>query len=272
VATIVIIALILASDIISPVRALTVGAHNVSLQRYDYRIRIDRDDELGKMLQSFNSMAKGLQEKELMGRMVSQTAMMVAADEKSRQAAEKGMKLEVAIMYIAVPGFSTFLETFSTVELIRELKLQVDVVCRTIIANGGDIDKLMGEKILAVFYNKEEKQTSIDSAVRTVACLREAERKGQLNFPITIGIHYGEVIAGLLGVGDHRDFTVIGDSVNTAARICAKASELPRERFLVSSFVADKLNKRQIELRKFGQVSLKGKAEHVELFQLFFNN
>lgn len=267
---IVLIALILAADITNPIKELTIGAKNVSKRRYDYKIPVHRQDELGQLLSRFNSMTRGLQEKELMGKMVSNSAKMIAADETSRRAAEEGMRLDVTVMYIAVPGFSMFLETLQTNELIGELKTQIDVLCRIIIENGGDIDKMMGEKILAVFYGKEGLDDSVRSAINTIEQIRGAERLGNLSFPVTAGIHCGTVIAGLLGIGNHRDFTVIGDSVNTAARICSKAAELPRERFLVSGNLAERIRNTDIELRDHGEVELKGKAGTIKLFQLFF--
>lgn len=265
---IVLLSLLLAADLTRPVQALRIGAQNVSKMNYNYRIPTGRDDELGQLLLTFNSMLKGLKEKELMGKMVSKSARRVAGDEESRRAAEQGIKLKVIILYLAVPSFATFVETMNKSDLINELKAQIETLCRIILDCNGDIDKLMGEKVLAVFYLENDSEAM--NLVKAIELIRNAERMGKLPFPVTIGAHYGEVIAGLLGVGNQRDFTIIGDTVNTAARICTKAAELPRERFLVSSRIASMIDARAIELRDFGEVELKGKAETIRLFQLFF--
>jgi len=267
---IVLLAVVLASDFVRPIRDLTHGAANVSQQNYSFRIAIDRHDQLGDILLAFNSMTKGLSEKELMGRMVSRSAKAMAADVERLKAAEAGFKMEVAILYIAVPSFASFIGMMPSPELIAELKKHTETLCRIIIDCGGDIDKLMGEKLLAVFYSEIEGTGKSDKLLAAVEQIRKAERQGILPFPVTTGAHQGEVIAGLLGVGNHRDFTIIGDPVNTAARICSKASELPRERFLVSSEIARTARNNNIEFRNFGEVELKGKAETIELFQLFF--
>ncbi|GAB4282896.1 MAG: hypothetical protein Kow0029_28730 [Candidatus Rifleibacteriota bacterium] len=261
---------LLSADISDPIKELTRGVINVSKQNYFYRISIKREDELGMLLENFNNMAKGLLEKELMGKMVSNAAKMIAADENSLKVAEEGIRVEVTIVYISVPGFSIFLDAMSSNELIGELKDQIEKICRIIIQNGGDIDKLMGEKVLAVFYSAKDSKDAIAGALKTISEIRKAERSGELGFPVAIGMHKGEVIAGLLGFGKQRDFTVIGDSVNTAARICAKAGELPTERFLISKAVKEMITDQKIELREYGEVELKGKAETIELFQLLF--
>lgn len=266
------IAIILGNDFIAPVRQLTSGAHNIRLQNYAVRLKAFRSDEIGDILRSFNEMARGLQEKEIMGKMVSNSARKITSDENSLQAAEKGIKLEVVALYIAVPHFATFIESLDPNEIMEDLKVHIEQICKIIINNNGDVDKLMGEKVLAVFYNPQDLARSLKDALNAVQALRESERSGKLKFPLTIGIHTGEVLAGLLGAGSNRDFTVIGDTVNTAARICAKGSNLPRERVLISESAIKNLATRNYQLRNFGKVQLKGKASSLELFQIFFKN
>ncbi|MGM0600679.1 MAG: adenylate/guanylate cyclase domain-containing protein [Candidatus Rifleibacteriota bacterium] len=267
---IIFIAILLGNDFISPVRHLTNGAHNIRLQNYRVRLPVSRNDELGELLKSFNEMARGLQEKEIMGKMVSNSARKVTDNEDSLQKAEKGMKLNIAALYIAVPHFATFIETMDSKELIEDLKFQIEHICKIIIDNNGDVDKLMGEKVLAVFYNGDNIARSLEDALNASQALRNSERSGNLKFPLTIGIHTGEVLAGLLGAGSNRDFTVIGDTVNTAARICMKGSNLPRERILISASAVEHLKEKNYELRSFGEVELKGKAASLKLYQIFF--
>ena len=264
------IAIILGNDFISPIRQLTNGAHNIRLQNYSIRLTSSRNDEIGDILKSFNEMARGLQEKEIMGKMVSKSARLITGNEASLQKAEKGMKLNIVALYIAVPHFATFIETMNSKDLIEDLKFQIEHICKTIMDNNGDVDKLMGEKVLAVFYNSENINKCLEDALNAAQTLRNSERSGKLKFPLTIGIHTGEVLAGLLGAGSNRDFTVIGDTVNTAARICSKGSNLPRERVLISESAVQNIELNNYELRNFGEVQLKGKASALKLYQIFF--
>lgn len=268
---IVLLSLIVAGDITGPIKELTAGVKMVAAENYDYRIKSGRSDELGQILLSFNRMARGLQEKELMGQMVSGAARKVAFDEESLVRAEKGQRLQVTVLYLAVPEFSCFLGSMKPEQMIKDVSRQISVLCRIILDNNGEVDKIIGEKILAYFYCPEGLQKSNEQALMAMRAIRSAERESGLAFPVTIGIHCGEVIAGLLGVGSRRDFTIIGDPVNTAARICARASELPRDRFLVSSSIAESVPANIAIFRAFGEVQLKGKAESVSLCQVLFD-
>ncbi len=125
--------------------------------------------------------------------------------------------------------------------------------------------------MLAVFYSPDAIETSVKNALNTIEEIQKSERLGNLKFPVTIGLHCGEVIAGLLGVGKQRDFTIIGDPVNTAARIASKASELQRNRALVSQKIKEIAKETPTKFSPYGQVELKGKSEQVNLFSAKFH-
>ncbi len=261
---VVLLTLLVASDVALPVRQLHAGVKMMASQQYDFRIASNRSDELGQMLQAFNGMARGLQERELMGQMVSRAARRIASDEKSLRKAESGMHLDVTVLYLSVPGFAELQKKLASEDLLAGVSAQVDVLCGIIINNDGEADKIIGEKILAYFYSPEGLKKSNAMAMRALQIISEAERDGLLPFPVAAGIHCGSVIAGLLGISSKRDFTIIGDTVNTAARINAQASELAEQRYLVSTLAADGFEDKN-RLSPFGSVALKGKTETVDL-------
>ncbi|HMM61201.1 MAG TPA: adenylate/guanylate cyclase domain-containing protein, partial [Candidatus Rifleibacterium sp.] len=260
----VLLTLLVASDVALPVRQLHAGVKMMASQQYDFRIASNRSDELGQMLQAFNGMARGLQERELMGQMVSRAARRIASDEKSLRKAESGMHLDVTVLYLSVPGFAELQKKLASEDLLAGVSAQVDVLCGIIINNDGEADKIIGEKILAYFYSPEGLKKSNAMAMRALQIISAAERDGLLPFPVAAGIHCGSVIAGLLGISSKRDFTIIGDTVNTAARINAQASELAEQRYLVSTLAADGFEDKN-RLSPFGSVALKGKTETVDL-------
>lgn len=269
-AAIVILSMLVSADITTPVRLLTTGVKMVAGQRYDYRLPASRKDELGQMMLAFNSMARGLQEREVMGQMVSRAARRMAGDEESLRKAEEGQHLQVTVLYLAVPAFGRLIESMHTHELLEKTSAQVDALCGIIMNNDGEADKIIGEKILAYFYSPEGLGASNAMAMQTLAVIRDAERDGQLPFPVTAGVHAGEIIAGLLGISSSRDFTIIGDPVNTAARICVRAAELAGERYLVSESVAATIKSDLVKFQTWGSVQLKGKSEVVKLMQVIF--
>ncbi len=269
---IILLSLLVLGDISSPVNALTTGVKMISQQRFEYRIVSSRSDELGQILQSFNTMARALQEKEVMGQMVSGAARRISSDKESLRLAEIGQRLDVTVLYISVPGFELLMDSLGAAQLIEDVARHIDQLCGLLVKNGGEVDKIMGEKILAYFFSSEGLEESNRSAFMAMNAIRLGERGGELPFPVSVGIHCGEVIAGLLGVGDKRDYTIIGDPVNTAARICARGSELPCDRFLLSEEVLKSVDDRSAKTRPFGEVALKGKAATVELCQVLYGN
>lgn len=177
------------------------------------------------------------------------------------------MHLDVTVLFIfRCRGSLSCRKKLAPEDLLAGVSSQVDVPCGIIINNDGEADKIIGEKILAYFYSPGRSEKSNAMAMHTLKIISEAAQEGLLPFPVAAGVHCGSVIAGLLGISSKRDFTIIGDTVNTAARINAQAAELPEQRYLVSTLAAGGCGFED-SLTPFGSVSLKGKAESVELLQ-----
>ena len=257
-----------ASDIMLPIAALTEGTRQISLQNYFYRIDLDRSDELGQLCASYDRFAKGLAEKEVMGKMLSRSAQRAMAGNTDASEVLSGSKREFALIFIGSTDFAQRLSGENTDELFKQLKNQVAQLCRIVIENGGDIDKLMGDKILGVFaIDGNNSQTARQSAINAAHMIVQTEQAGELHFPVAIGVNAGEVISGMLGFGAKRDFTVIGDAVNVSARIEKEAEKMPAQRCLFSQdFVSGFANASLFRLHS--EAALKGKSATLKLYRL----
>ena len=98
-----------------------------------------------------------------------------------------------------------------------------------------------------------------------VASLIETSEK--LSFKVSVGVNYGQVISGYLGVGGKRDFTIIGDPVNVAARIAVFAEKLKSNRLVVSKYVKDLIEK-NIKTEEYGEVLFKGKSQPSKVYRI----
>lgn len=161
-------------------------------------------------------------------------------------------KLTTTLFYSDIRDFTGFAEQNSPEHVVRFLNdlmtLQVVILGR----HGGDVDKMIGDAVLARF-------DGADGAVRAVAAAREImEEVSRTDLPrgLGIGIFRGEVISGAIGPEDRRDFTVIGDAVNVAARLCSVASE---GEIVVAAELADE------NFRAAEHVSVKGRQEAVAI-------
>ncbi len=133
-------------------------------------------------------------------------------------------RITTTLFFSDVRDFTGFSEQHSPEEVVHFLNdvmtLQVEILEK----HGGDIDKMIGDAVLARFDRKDGRAQSVRAAQE----IQAAVKKAQLPRLLGIGIYTGEVISGTIGPASRRDFTVIGDAVNVASRLCssAKAGEI----------------------------------------------
>lgn len=127
--------------------------------------------------------------------------------------------VDCTLFFSDVRGFTVFSERHAPRRVIdvlnRIIALQVDVLE----AAGGDVDKFIGDAVFARF----EGQDRAAAAVRAAAEIQRQLRDGALPLSVGIGIASGAVVAGVIGAADRYDYTVLGDAVNVASRLCSAA-------------------------------------------------
>ncbi|MBI3039612.1 HAMP domain-containing protein, partial [bacterium] len=255
-----------ASDILVPIGKLTHGMKTIERGEFEIRLPNERNDEFGNLFQSFNFMARGVEEAYLMGKMVSNSARSAMETREGESLAQDGMRKEVTILFIGVIDFETLIKTHNPEELLKKLNHHVEFVSKNIIEAGGDIDKLIGDKVLAVF-KMDDTRVGAKMALKTVQTLMSEGSSGKTPFPMAVGINSGNVISGLLGSGSRRDFTIIGDSVNLAARVEALAEKIHGTKVVITEATKELLGD-SYHFKKLDISSVKGKKHEVTLFQL----
>ncbi len=249
------------SDLLLPIKRLIEGVKSVEKGDYKFRTEFSRNDELGILCDSFDKMMKGLEEKQLMNRMVSKSALNVASNHSENES----KKVDVVLLYISVPDFDKIMKRTPIDELFYKLRKQIANIAGTILEAGGDIDKIMGEKLLIAFNIEKDKIK--ESVLMICKTVQQIIKNDNLDFEVAIGVNYGQVISGYLGVGEKRDFTVIGDPVNVSARIESLAEKQEENRLLISETFY-KLAEKEINARIFGEVELKGKSQPMKVYVL----
>lgn len=130
------------------------------------------------------------------------------------------MRTRCTLFYSDIRDFSSFAEANEPEEVVHFLNRLLAIVVDEIKRAGGDVDKLIGDAVLARFQGEDAEARAIQAARAALAATVSA----RLPRGIGIGLYTGEVISGTVGSADRMDFTVIGDSVNLAARLCAAAA------------------------------------------------
>jgi len=146
------------------------------------------------------------------------------------------------------------------------LQAQADVVVK----HGGDIDKFVGDELMARFTGEDMELRAARCAVGMIEAVAAVNaKKGDQQLAVGVGVNAGDVVFGPMGAEHRLDFTVIGDSVNLAARLCsaAKGGEV-----LITKPIRDALEKAggtdgEIEVEELEPIRVKGKAEPIPIFR-----
>jgi adenylate cyclase len=188
----------------------------------------------------------------------------------------KGERRTVTVIFSDIADFTVLSERLPTDEVVNILNEFLTHMTNVIFRNNGTLDKYTGDGIMAVFGNigKVDIKTNVYRAVKTaIEMALELEilqkkwiNSGLMPLQIRIGVCTGEVIVGNIGSPQQKELTVIGDSVNTASRLEELNKKLNTSTLISRStyeYVKD-----EVKVKPFGLVSLKGKNEQVEIFEL----
>jgi adenylate cyclase len=174
---------------------------------------------------------------------------------------------DVTVLFADIVGFTRRSERMSPASVAQLLNQCFAVLCETVFAEEGMLDKFVGDAVFAVFGAPLSQPDHAARALRTAEAMREAVRKLPIDPPVTlrIALNSGVATAGDIGSPRRREYTVLGDVVNTCARLVASACE-PGQ-IVLSASTLDRLG-RNPGARPLGPVQLRGRDSAVEVFAL----
>jgi len=265
----------LAGSITGPIRVLVEAMREVLRGNLRRRAHLQRTDELGFLGRSFDEMVGGLEDRERIrhtfGRFVSRDVAEAVLNDRVPLAGER---LEVSILFQDIRGFSALAATLDPAALLRMLNRFFTEVVAAVEAEGGVVKQFTGDGVMALFGAPQARADHVERAVH--AALGIVDRLARLNLrlqadntpplQIGIGIHTGEVVAGLIGPDERVEYGVVGDPVNLASRIEALTKDLTAT-ILVSKEIAERLGP-QFVLGHVALVPVKGKAHPIEVVEL----
>lgn len=184
----------------------------------------------------------------------------------------RAARREVTVFFTDILHFTAICERLSPEDVVELLNGYFRIVSQAVRTHRGRVAKFIGDGIMITFGAPERNPWQASDAVRAALDIRRAmvdynERLAHRELPaieIGMGIHQGTVIAGIVGSDELVEYTVIGDAVNTAARIESLAHTSPPP-ILVSASIAERLDAR-FRLRALSSVAVKGKSEQIEIF------
>jgi class 3 adenylate cyclase len=224
-------------------------------------------DETGRLAVSFNRMVAGLEERERLREAFSAFVDPRVADRVMGEGARlEGEEGEVTVLFLDIRGFTAFAERSSAREVVGELNRFYELVVPVLACHGGHANKFVGDGLLAVFGAPERLGDHADrgvaAALEIAGVVRDAYGD---SLRIGIGVNSGPVVSGTVGGGGRLEFTVIGDTVNTAARV-EEVTRATGDDVLVTESTRALLEDDHGGFLERGSVPLKGKSERVRLY------
>ena len=177
---------------------------------------------------------------------------------------------ELCFLFTDIRGFTSLCEKVQPKEVIRLLNHYLDIETKIIFDNGGDIDKYVGDEIMAFFSGAKKEINACKAAMEIrKAMYREKQlalEKGADAIAVGIGINSGSVVFGSVGSETRKDFTSIGDTVNLAARL-ESANKEYGSKSIISRAVYEKLGK-DFVCRELDYITVKGKTKPVRIYEV----
>ena len=261
------LSLLLARTILQPLWHLRRGTEQVATGDLSVRVPMTGTDEAGRLAGSFNQMVQGLQERQRLHEAFGAFVDPSVADRVLEEGPMlEGEDVEVTVLFLDIRAFTSYAERSSAREVVARLNEFFGEVVPVLARHGGHANKFVGDGLLGVFGAPDRLVDHADRAVAAaleIACLVRARFGDGLQ--IGIGINSGPVVAGTVGGGGHVEFTVIGDAVNTAARV-EEVTRATGDEILITEATRCLLTEGSVEVDPRPTVELKGKTEEVRLW------
>ena len=188
-----------------------------------------------------------------------------------------GQEQEATILFSDIRGFTSMSETMAPNEVVETLNDYFNLMIEIIFKYNGTLDKIIGDALMVIYGAPNATEQDTENAVLTAIEMQEKliqfnqDRIINLKQPIKIGIgiNRGKVISGNIGSKQQMNFTVIGDSVNLASRLCSVAAS---DEIIVSDAVWKKVKHiKSYKSKKLNPVKVKGKVKPIEIKEILYN-
>ena len=181
-----------------------------------------------------------------------------------------GENRDIAVMFVDIRGFTPLSESLEPEQVVDILNGYLELTTRCIFRHGGTLDKFVGDATMAVFNSPFNTEDYIYKAILTAWDIVQGGNKIEEEFVkrygkhvgFGVGVNCGPAVVGNIGCDFRMDYTAIGDTVNTAARLEANA---PRGNVYISQSVREALGDR-ITVEDVGEIPLKGKSKGVFVY------
>jgi class 3 adenylate cyclase len=211
----------LRSLVLSPIQAIGSLCAQVTSGSFEGRVDVRGKNEIGELARTVNQMVGGLRERFELTKYVSRGTIGALTE------GQRPQRVERTLLFTDVRGFTAYTEKVDPEQVVEALNRLLERQSEIIHEWGGDIDKFVGDEVVSVFAGEGAAARACGAAVAIVR-LCESRKLDFDGLQVGLGAATGAIIQGMIGSERRADFTVIGDSVNVASRLCsiAKAGQV----------------------------------------------
>ncbi|MGY3090624.1 adenylate cyclase [Hymenobacter sp. UYAg731] len=250
--------------------AMNRGAFDFVVKPVDFADLELTIEKTADQVRQLRDTLRAIQENNILKMYVDETVLnfMTRPDFENRLLASE--TVEATVIFLDICGFTALAEKLPPTDVVSLLNTYFDLVVKEFIAQGGHVDKFMGDAVMAVFRGEHHLDRAIDAALSARTALQQSQAPLPPGFDyrpkVSIGINTGEVVSGNIGSASLKrlDYTVIGDVVNMSQRLqsAAKAGQI-----IISEAVYLKV-KESFHCQYIDEVALKNKALPVKIYEV----
>ncbi len=261
--------------IVKPLNQLHQGVEALARGNYQTAVRVKSNDEIGDLTREFNTMVASLREKEIIRDMFSKYLSPDIADFilKNRDKVSFGGEVvRLSIMFADIRGFTSFSEKLPPKDIVRFLNSYLTRMVDIVFQYHGTLDKFLGDGLLAIYGapvpDENHAYHAIQAGLAMIEHMAEYNKQrlswGEEPIYLGIGINSGDTLVGNIGSGQRTEYTVIGDTVNTASRLEGLAGE---NELLISAATYEEVRD-LVECVPLGDFIVKNRVEPVTVYKV----
>jgi adenylate cyclase len=249
---------------------LEMGRVAVEVAKGNFRARVQgvsSKDEIGDLGRRMNDMIVGLNERFQLEKFVSGGTLAAIRLAQHQGVRLGGERRRATMLFCDIRGYTSFAEHRDPEVVVEVLNFYFQRLGDLVAEHGGDIDKFVGDQILAIFIGEDMECKAVRCALKMQAASTQvASERPDWDLALGIGINAGEVVMGAMGSQSRMDYTVLGDHVNQAARLCGHAGRA--QTLLTETVWRAVAEVPEFAGRALAPISLKGKSESVAVYEV----
>ena len=261
--------------IVKPLNQLHRGVQELARGNYQTTVNVISHDEIGDLTREFNTMVASLREKEIIRDMFSKYLSPDIADYilKNRDKVSFGGEVtKLSVMFADIRGFTAFSEKLPPKDIVRFLNSYLTRMVDIVFQFNGTLDKFLGDGLLAIYGapvpDENHAYHAVQAGLNMIEHMEEYNKQrvswGEEPIYLGIGINSGNTLVGNIGSGQRTEYTVIGDTVNTASRLEGLAGE---NELLISAATYEEV-RGLVECIPLGDYIVKNRVEPVTVYKV----